>query len=337
MGQPMTLEELKAENANEETNDTEATQAEEEVVLEEAAEEVTEDASEAGESSETDTDKTDVEAWMQTDEPASEEADKQFTGSDIAAAKKKLRSKLESKHNDETAELKRELEELKAQVHRPAQQGQQRAKPKREDFLDLDDPDEAFAEALVDFKMGNIQAQQANQTAQQEAQARQSDAIAAVESKVDQHYERAAKLAEEVNISPEVYKQSDLAVRQAIESVMPKQGDAIADQLISRIGDGSEKVMYYLGRNPSAQIELQNKLRDDASGISAAIYLGSLKTKVANPVKRKTSAPKPTTQLSGGNTPTSDWQKKYNKENDVQKRFDLKMEAKKQGVDTKNW
>jgi len=335
MGQPMTLEELKAENANEDLTDTETTQVEEEVTLEEAAEVETEEVSETGESSEAETEETEAEAWMQTDEPASEQAES-FTGSDIKRAKDKLKAKLNRQHDEEKKELLQRIEALEGRGainNAPAPM----AKPKREDFYQADDPDEAYTDALLEYKLGNVQAKQAEANAEKEVQARQKQALDNVSSQVDQHYERAAKLADEVNISPEVYQSADLAVRQTIESVMPNQGDMITDQLISRIGDGSEKVMYYLGRNPSAQLELQAKLRDDSSGIAAAIYLGSLKTKIAQPVKRKTSAPKPTTQLKGGNTPTSDWQKKYNKEKDVQKRFDLKQEAKASGVDTKNW
>ena len=88
-----------------------------------------------------------------------------------------------------------------------------------------------------------------------------------------------------------MYQNSDLAVRQAIESVLPNQGDLVADQLISRLGDGSEKVMFYLGRNAAAKEKLKSALSNDPTGISAALYLGEVKRDIASPTKRKTRAP----------------------------------------------
>ena len=339
MGQSLTLEELKAENAAEETEEATAPQAEAEAEELEAVDTESEEAEQVAELDQEGAEETETEAWMQTDEPASEDNGKKFTDHDIAAAKKKYAAKLERKHNDETQALLDRIAALEGKQNAniaPAPM----AKPRREDFYEADDPDEAYTDALLEFKLSKVQTKQAEASAANQFEVRQQKAQQELEESVNSHYQRAATLAQEANISPEVYQSSDKAVRQAIESAIPGQGDLVADQLISRIGEGSEKVMYFLGRNPSAQIKLQNALRDDPSGISAAIYVGSLKSDIAAPKKKTTNAPKPATNINGDATQTASadkMQKQYGKLKDVQARLDFKRKAKADGVDTSKW
>lgn len=340
-----TLKELKAENADEATPlEAEATQAEPLAeVVEEAAEVAEEVSLDNANQGETEAVETEVEAWMQTEEEVEQGSEKEpkFTDSDIGKAKQKLRAKMEKKHESELDDLKAQIEALKtAPQTAPIATN---AKPKREDFYDADDPDDAFVDALTDWKLNN-KAQAAQQQTAKSAQEQQLQAqLSQIEGKVDEHYTRAAQLAKTSGISEDVYRQADMNVRQAVESVMPNAGDSITDGLISKIGDDSEKVMYYLGRNKAKLGEFERALRGDPSGIEAAMLLGEIKRDLTAPTKRKSNAPTPAPTLSGDENSADkagSWKRKYNeasKQRNAQKSFDIKREAKKAGVNTRDW
>jgi hypothetical protein len=333
-----TLEELKAENAQTETVETETPQVEEEVVDVEASEVETEEVAEVeAEPEPTEDEEAEPEAWQLTDEQTSDDnVDGGFSGRDIAAAKHKLRAKLEKKHNSELEALKAEIEALKGgQVNRAQPIS---TKPKREDFYGADDPDEAFFDALTDWKLEQRNAQSTAQT--QADQYRKS-----LDDTVGKHYERAVELAEKSGISAEVYQNSDLAVRSMIERIRPNQGDLIADQLISTLGEGSEKVMYYLGRNANALAQLEAALLRDPSGMQASVLLGRKLAEVTQPQKRVSRAPAPPKQIqgdSGQGEPANvrKLREKYSnahKKGQIQSAYNVKKEAKAAGVDVSNW
>lgn len=341
-----TLKELKAENARlEEPEIEEAPQAE--TVEEEGVEAVEVADAELVENAEPTSEEeaeTETEAWMQIEEVEqdSDKPEAKFTDSDIGKAKQKLRAKLEKKHNSEVEELRAEIEALKT-APKAAPQPVNTGKPKREDFFDADDPDEAYFDALTDWKLGN-QASQNQLKQQEQAQAQQAKAQQdAIKEKVDAHYTKAAELIKQNGISEDVYRQADENVRQVMESVAPNMGDTLTDALISRIGPDSEKVMYYLGRNKTKLLEFEKALRSDPSGIEAAVMLGEVKQNLTAPSKRKSNAPTPAPALnggSGGNGQEAAWQRKYkeaHKSGNGQKAFNIKREAKKAGVNTREW
>lgn len=330
-----TLEELKAENAAEEAEAAKATEPELEEAEDEAAEEEAEESPEIAESDGEEAEESEAEPWqIEEDEQASDSSgDAKFGDGDIAAAKRKLRAKLERQHNDELAQLKAEIEALKNGGSTAAAKPQTAIMP----TLESVDYDEAqYAKAMQAWIQGQVQAvQSTSQVSDRQAKAQQAQASA-----VDGHYERAAKLAKETGISAEVYQRADLAVRQAIDSAFPDKGDDITDAFISRLGEGSEKVMYYLGRNTRELDIFKGKLATDPSGIEAATYLGELKGRVASPQKKVTKAPKPAARAEGGDavsTGGSKLKKQYQSTTDMQKRFDLRREAKRNGIDVSEW
>lgn len=337
-----TLKELKAENALEEQQKAEAApQAEEaEVESEEVAEVVEEEAQDDAEVEAPESAETDVEAWQQTEE---EGVEPKFTDSDIGTVKRKLRAKLEKKHDSETEALRAEIKALKKNVAPQAAPQAPTGKPKREDFYDANDPDEAYTDALVDWRLNNQAANQTKQAAEQEQQRLQQEQQRNITSKVDEHYTRAAELTKTSGISEDVYRQADQNVRRAVESVAPNMGDSITDALISKIGGDSEKVMYYLGRNQTKLLEFEKALRSDSSGIEAAMMLGEIKRDLTKPLKRKSNAPTPAPSLKGDESSAgkdSALLRKYkeaHKAKNTQKAFDIKREAKKAGVNTRNW
>ena len=327
-----TLDELKAENAQAEDETIEDTATEIVEPEVDAGEVETEEVEQPAEVEQQETEETELEDWQLSDEQASE---KQFTGGDIAAAKRKLRSKLEKQHSSEVEQLKAEIEALKNQ--RPVEPVTPSAVPTLEQF---EYDNEKYQKAMNAYVANTVQAQQ-QQLEQQQQQLQQQ---ARFNESVDKHYERAAQLAQQAGIAPDVYQASDLAVRQSIEAVVPGKGEVVTDQLISRMGEGSEKVMYYLGRNAEARSRLQSLLMEDPSGLTAGIYLGELKaSKATAQSKRVSQAPKPAKQIQGDESVggVDKFYKQYSKLSDsadnLQKKLELKYKARQAGVDTSNW
>ncbi len=344
-----TLAELKATNAADENKAEGSTQGAE---VEEESTEVEEEAQEldtAGESDQEPEEEvegeegetSETESWMQADDKASESDDTTVP----LAAHTKMRGKLKARigeKDEELATLKAEVEALKNGAPVAPAQPAMQAMPTLEGS-DFDDA--KYQQALSNWMSQQVSAQVAAATQATTTGAAKQAQVQQLQKSVDSHYERAAKLASESGIEPEVYQASDMAVRQAIESALPEMGDLVADQLISKLGDGSEKVMYYLGRNATAREKLKTTLLTDPSGISAALYLGELKRDVAIPSKRKSRAPAPATKVQGDQSGTSSGNakkllKKYqqaHKERRSQMAYNVKKEAKIAGVDVSNW
>ncbi len=341
-----TLEELKAENAATEIETDTPPQAEPEETLEEAVEIETEVPAEDAEpepdveSEAEEPVKDDTEDWMKADE----EGDAEVTDNDKiwATSRKHFQGKLEKvkdEKNTEIDELRKEIAQLRSGGVQP-----QTAlnRPRREDFLDSDDPEEAYIDALTDYKLATNNARQAAQTVESQQNEKQQQVLNEISTNVDQHYERAAKLSEQSGISADMYKSSDQMVRETIDSVYRGQGDLIADKLIADLGEGSEKVMYSLGVNNAKRNKLKQLLSEDPVGTKAAIYLGTLKAELNAPQSRRTNAPKPapTTQGDATKDPHKDLKKRYDKANksgDTQAAFNIRMAAKEAGADYKNW
>jgi hypothetical protein len=321
-----TLEELKAENAAEEQAQAqpeaiEAPEATDELeAVEPEAEGQTEEAGDA----ET------VEAWEAEDDPASKDGDKKFSDSDIAAVRRKLKARLNEK-DEELERLKAEVQALKQGTQRPAQEAGK--VPTLEDY----DYDQGkYAAAMQAWVIGQV----ANVTKTQETQSRQAQQLQALQSQVESHYERAAKLVKERTIDPDLYGAADKSFRQTIEAALPGQGDLVSDQLIARLGEGSEKVTFYLGRNATEREILKAKLMEDPSGLSASMHLGRLLAKVSMPVQKTTKAPAPAARAEGGESSSANatnLKRKYEKATDVQDRIDIKRQAKRAGFDVSNW
>lgn len=266
-----------------------------------------------------------VEPWMLEDDGDNEKPVK------FLKAKKRLKGEVEAK-NKEVEQLRAEIESLK---QKPAPQPT--GDLKRPDELDFETTED-YHRALDEYHDKRYELKQ--QTVQQ-TQAQREVEMEVAEA-VDRHYDRAEKLIEEHGLKSENYKDADTRVRSAIEAIAPRIGDKVVDQFIKSMGDGSEKVMYHLGRNKTALSELQSILQTDKSGIQAAVYLGKKLEQLTNPTRRKTRAPSPAPQAkgdSGGQTADA-IKRKYDaahKKNDGATAFKLKREAKKAGVDTSKW
>ena len=133
-------------------------------------------------------------------------------------------------------------------------------------------------------------------------------------------------------------------MREAINGVFDKGGDAITEALIASLGDGSEKVFYKLGVDKKRLNELTHLLTEDKSGIKAAMYLGTLNTELSAPRKQTTKAKAPASTASGDGTQLKGEAKalkttydKAVKSGDIQSRVSARRQAKQAGVDVSSW
>lgn len=334
-----TLDELRAENAAAEAAANPVPQTGEPEAEEVAAAgtETTDDLAEGAEGGEGQ--QAEPEAWMTGDDQESPGAQKKFTDKDIGAAKAGLRAKLEKQHQSELDELRAQLEAQRNKaVPQPA------GRPKREDFYDQEDPDDAYAEALMEWKLDSAVAQKTAQNQQYEQQRKQLELLQKVESRVEQHYERAATLAAASGISPELYQSADRKVREAIQGVFGgESGEHVTNTLIANLGTGSEKVMYKLGLSPKSLAELITKLRDAPDGIPAAMYLGELKAELNAPTRKRSNTPAPATNVQGDANTTDlsrNLLRKYqeaHKRGDTQAAYDIRSEAKGKKINVSTW
>ncbi len=347
----LSLKELKAQNGDQveevETEQVEFPKEEiqdEYVEVDENLEPVKEEAKVEVEDTE---EQTEIEAWMQTDEATSEESG--FVPNHEAAKRRKQAKALKAEIGEKDSEieqLKRQVEQLSTGQVAPQQQ-QAEALPPRPTREQFDYDDDAYDKAVDEWNDKKLEARfnsfnQTNQQKQQEeTQKRQfQEAQAKVDKAVDSHYERASELVSSGKVKAEQYQQADQNVRLAMDNIFQGKGDVLTDQLISKMGEGSEKILFSLGVNNAKLAELQSKMINDPSGIEAAIYLGELKTQLKTPEKRRSQARKPAKHISG-DVQTSDshskLQKQYNKMTSVQERISFKRKAKADGIDVSKW
>lgn len=340
-----TLAELKAANEAEEAAqqaevEPETLEVEEEVEAEGEVQPDEAETTDAGPESE-DGEREESEDWMKGDEGAPG-AEAKFTDSDVAAARRKVKAKLERRYESELEQLRRENEDLKKSGgSQPSVQAELPSHPKWEDFEFEENGSAKYQQALVEWQ---FQAERAKREAEQRSndlKRQRDEALQAVEEKVNQHYDRAAELAEKSGIQPEQYQAADRKFRESIEAVYPGAGEMIADSLIAKLGPGSEKVAFNLGVNATRSAELQRLLKSDPSGLEAVVYLTDLKHELQAPQKRKTTAPRPATQVQGDSVSSTTgaraMKKRYSEAKSPQERYNIKKEAKAAKIDTSHW
>jgi hypothetical protein len=315
-------------------------ESDKEIVSEEEASETVEPESQGeesqGEGGEAEEDQTEEggeeveeELWQKEDV---EEA-QQVPLSALMKQKKKLKGQI-GERDAELERLRAEVEELKN-----SKTPQTLKRPRVADF----DDDEEYETALDEYEEKKATTNYTSYESVKDKERQQQKNRDALDLAVTEHYERADKLVTDNGIKPEIYQKADTNVRQAIEAVLPRAGDAVANHLIATMGEGSEKAVYYLGRNKVALQKLKAKLQEDPSGIKAAMYLGRIDGKLKGQTNQNSRAPKPAANLKGDEQVTgnlSNLQRKYKKahaEGKGQVAFNLKRQAKKGGADVTKW
>jgi len=276
------------------------------------------------------------EPWMKEEDGEQDpDPSKQVPVSKFVSVKRKLKGQI-SERDEEIEQLK--LENAELSKHKPITETTL-VRPKRDDF----DTDEEFDEALDIYNQSRTTEAINRTRIEDDKKAEQIQAQDKLTEAVDGHYERAETLVEESGIKPEIYKAADTTVRQAVEAITPNLGDVIVDQVISILGEGSEKVIYFLGRNKTALAKFQSLLASDKSGMKAAVYLGQEKQRLTNPVKLRSNAPDPVTNIKG-DVPLTGAAAKFKKtydaahgKNNLQQAYNAKKEARAAGVDVSQW
>lgn len=332
----MSLEELKRKNAEEELEDQDKPKPEVEDEIDAVDDKSEDDAEPEGSEEAPKTEEEATEAWMQSDDQTSQDSEV-VPLNDLIKMRQKLKGKV-SDRNEEIEKLKQEIESLKSSSSKP-QAVATSTRPSRDDFLDAEDPDGSYIDALAEWKFSEQQ-----KKIQSDSKQRQQDQFKQdLDKKVEDHYQRAAKLLDENKLNPEVYQAADSGFRRAFEDAFPRQGDAVADSVISQIGDGSEKLVMYVGNNGKRRETLKASLIADPSGMKAMRLIGKWESEMLEPTKRVSQAPSPAKQANGDTTgtPGADRLKKlYEKAHsgkDAQKAFNIKREARAQKIDVSNW
>jgi len=287
------------------------------------------------ETKDSETEETETPVWM------SEEDEQETSETVPVSAIMKVKSKLKAKLHDRDEEVER-LTTENASLRAKGPVASTLDKPKRPRINDFDD-DDTYEEALDTYEEDKLDYQKRVLTQEQGASQQQAAYAKELDSSVDEHYERAAKLIETNSISPDVYKQADEAVKLVIEGLIPKSGEQVFNRFVNIIGEGSEKTMFYVGRNKAAQKEFKHILAEDKTGLKAAFHLGRLTEKMNGTKKQSSRAPKPTSQIRGdeaGTVKGSAIKKKYeaaHTKGDTQAAYNLKKQARGQGIDTTSW
>lgn len=288
--------------------------------------------------------------WMQDEETDSSEDDddEQADGTGPKGVpvdkhilmKQKLKKKLLGK-DDENVKLKeriKELEEGGAQK-KVALDLSKPVRPRRNTFKSDDDYEDAMdehEEKLAQF-IPKVAATEANTAEQLQRR------VKVVTDAVDGHIDRAAKLIEKHSIDPDVYSSAQDSVKQIIGSVKPGGEDHIFNEFIERLGEGSEKVMFYVGKNKKQLNEFERLFRSDPSGLSAAMFLAEKRNEIAGAKNLSSRSPKPSAKLRGGEAvkaSESALKKKYDeahKKGNNQEAFNIKRQAKGAKIDTSGW
>ena len=276
------------------------------------------------------------------DDPKDEdlEDDKKVSVRKHIQMKQKLKRRASEKE-EEAERLRQENEELKRKLRdtAPDVTTKKLVRPVEDDFKTTEEFNSAvekYEQDLVDQRLA-LAEKEKNFKAKKEAYIKQRDEA------VDKHYDRAAKLIDESKIDPDVYKSVEDRVYTAVEEILPKMGMATVDHFIALMGEGSEKVLYYVGRNKKIFDEFKESLQSDKTGLKTSFFLGKVLEKVNGVKNKKSNAKIPAKDLKGDvNSSRGEvlMLKKYqeaHKKGDTQSAFNIKRQARLKGFNVREW
>lgn len=113
--------------------------------------------------------------------------------------------------------------------------------------------------------------------------------------------------------------------------------DGVALDLLDMIGDGSEKLAYYLGKNPQALAMAKQLHSEDPRGLKVNTWLANTAFKLNQKTKHISKAPEPDTPLTpdGPSASAAALQAKYDKTSDFTEMRELRKKAEKLGITLK--
>ena len=231
-----------------------------------------------------------------------------------------------------------EIEKLRARVQEletaPQKQGVLK-RPRSADF----ETDEEHENALEEYDRQLLASSRATTTNNNIVAHR----VAERDEAVNGFIARADAVAIKHKIDPATYKGASDVVQKIVEQAFPNMGDDAYPEFLSRLEDGDETTLYFIGRNKAQQGQLEQMLSQDPTGIKAFRHIARLTERNTGAKPKISQAPKPAASLRGNAAlPAQEgaFKKKYDaahKANQGQKAFDIKSEAKKAGIDTRKW
>ena len=338
MSEMQSLDDLRAQIEAEEAK---AAAAQPEVDEAEEVEDIEEEAETEAEKKKKKSEQEEGEAEEVEEEPdwAKPEGDKE-KGAVPVAKHVEIKHKLQGKIADKDAEiaaLKQQLEQVQV------------APPQHIEDLEIAKEAWEFDGTTEEYQRYKAQIDARNaiklQRAEQQRQAneqRQREEAARVEAELDKHYERAAALVTSGIIKqPEQFQAAEQTVVKAVESVAPGLGQMVINSMISRLGEGSEKVIYHLGANATALREFESELKADPTGIKAAMYLAKKQALFnSKPVVKPKPVPKPDVPLQGKAPKVSNHKAAYlkaEKAGDYEAASAARKAARAAGENPNNW
>ena len=275
-----------------------------------------------------------IESWLVEDDDRDEKA---VPLSDHIEVRQKLKEKnrdLQAELDEIKAGLQQQQQQYQQQQQQPVYQNQYR-RPTLEDF---EYDEDQFNAALDQWNMDNISVQMYNQQQQQYQQQQQQY----LQQQVESHYERSAELVTKHQLDVNKYKEADQAFRNVVGTATG-MGDAASNAILAMLGEGSEKVLYSVGRNKAKLQKLGELLSTDPSGLKASIFLGQqlAETQKKTITRKKPAEPPHDASGSGVKGVSSQTQtalkKKYRSEPDAQKRWEIRKKAKAAGLNVDEW
>lgn len=335
----MSLEELRAQAEAEETKaeQPEAEEPEQEEADEPEAEQEEAEEPEAEEAEESDDFELELEGEPEPDQQKYDPVEVlQHKLSRERKKKRKVKEESESQIQelqDQVRQLTQMLQGGQQQPQQAAPQTRSAAEPVFPDMYDQGiDGDRQKYDAAVKQYFADMQNYQARHQQAEQAQNQNRERF---ESMTKELATRAAKFASEHKVS--VDRVAD-ALDKATSEVDEATGiDGALAYLLDSVGDGSERVAYYIGTNNGAMSQIKGMLKDDPQGFKAIAHMTRLAEKLKPKHSRKVSkAPEPDQPLRGDGSQSGSVAKKLQAKWDkATKREDLmaiRREARKAGV-----
>lgn len=222
------------------------------------------------------------------------------------------------------------------QPQQPAPQTRSAAEPVFPDLYDKGiDGDRQKYDAAVKKYFAEMQSYQTRHNEAEQVQQKNRERF---ESMTKELAGRAAKFASENKVS--VDRVAD-ALDKATSEIDEATGiDGALAYLLDSVGDGSERVAYYIGTNDNARTQIKSLLQQDPNGFKAISHMTRMAEKLKPKHSKKLSkAPEPDQSLKGDSANTGSVAKKlqaqWDKASKREDMVEIRRKAREAGVQLK--
>ena len=264
------------------------------------------------------------------------EPSQQYTPEEVLVHKLAKQRKRAQSAEGENEELKKRLAELESRISPPpTSHSDAPSFPQMyEDGIETKEQyDAAIKKWWADmdtYQNRHKGAETANQNAKEEYRKR-------IEGYTKSVAGAAAKFASENKISVDRVADALNTATSEIDEATGVEGSMV--YLLDSVGEGKDRVGFYLGTNETAREQLKGLLRKDPNGLSAIAHMTRLAEKLKPKQRKQVSrAPEPDESLKGDADTTIEakkLQEQYDKEEDFSKLVDIRRKARALGITLK--